>query len=222
MGDVTYKSIPTFFCEQVEPLTRRMWYRRYSSETQCPGHFCHNAQIFLRDEQFAWKGKGDRQCYPDTFEEQRVTPKTAWPTKCDYCEYQFLATDEYQIFYDLLFKRLDTGELVAKRDIGPGGLYYDPFDGLYYGRDGHEFGPGPDGKYLVATCPNGSGWLVDSRASNCGKPKDNNHKCWVRHGDPKSGKLHVDKNGVTCTAGGGSIVAGDYHGFLHNGRFTDG
>jgi hypothetical protein len=32
--------------------------------------------------------------------------------------------------------------------------------------------------------------------------------------------VHVDKAGATCTAGAGSIIAGDWHGFLHNGQFT--
>lgn len=57
-------------------------------------------------------------------------------------------------------------------------------------------------------------------ASNCTMPDDKNHKCWVRHGRPEDGTLHVDKNGHTCAAGAGSIVAGNYHGFLHNGHLT--
>jgi hypothetical protein len=44
------------------------------------------------------------------------------------------------------------------------------------------------------------------------------HKCWIRHG--KAPLITVDKNGVTCGAGTGSIAAGDYHGFLRNGEFT--
>jgi len=46
------------------------------------------------------------------------------------------------------------------------------------------------------------------------------HRCWVRHGRPEDGTLHVDKNGVTCAAGAGSIVAGNFHGFLHGGFLT--
>lgn len=78
------------------------------------------------------------------------------------------------------------------------------------------------GRHLHANLPNGHGWCVDSRASNCGRPEDNIHRCWVRHGDPEKGEtVHVDKNGNTCQAGAGSILVGDYHGFLHNGRFTN-
>lgn len=104
---------------------------------------------------------------------------------------------------------------------------------------------GPDGLALIVRLPNRWDWHIDSRASNCdskcatcgepyhkhdiygkvGCPKfveSRPHKCWVRHGDPKTGNLHVDKNGVTCGAGAGSILAKDYHGFLHHGYLTCG
>lgn len=48
------------------------------------------------------------------------------------------------------------------------------------------------------------------------------HKCWVRHGDPRASNVTVDKNGDTCSAGAGSILAGDYHGFLQAGVLTAG
>lgn len=76
---------------------------------------------------------------------------------------------------------------------------------------------GPDGIALIVKLPNGRDWMVDSRASNCTMKDDHKHKCWVRHGDPKTGHVHVDKNGLTCGAGAGSILSGDYHGFLHDG-----
>ena len=66
--------------------------------------------------------------------------------------------------------------------------------------------------------PNGREWDIDSRCSNCTLPDDRIHRCWVRHGEPPN--IHVDKNGHTCSAGAGSILAGDYHGFLHNGELT--
>lgn len=62
-------------------------------------------------------------------------------------------------------------------------------------------------------------WNVDGRASNCSKPQDKTHRCWVRHGDPAvEGSLHVDKAGETCAAGSGSIQMPGFHGFLHHGR----
>jgi hypothetical protein len=42
------------------------------------------------------------------------------------------------------------------------------------------------------------------------------HKCWIRHGTPP--KIHVDKAGVTCGAGAGSIAYPGWHGFLRKGR----
>lgn len=78
-----------------------------------------------------------------------------------------------------------------------------------------------DGMHLHAICPNGQHWDIDSRASNCTLKDETTHRCWVRHGDPRKGELvHVDKAGHTCAAGAGSIVAGDFHGWLHSGFFT--
>jgi len=77
---------------------------------------------------------------------------------------------------------------------------------------------GPDGRTLIVRCPDGHDWIIDSRASNCTKKDDNAHWCWVRHGKPEDGTLHVDKNGNTCAAGAGSIDTGKWHGFLHNGE----
>jgi lambda family phage portal protein len=51
----------------------------------------------------------------------------------------------------------------------------------------------------------GGTWDIDGRASNCTRPDDDTHRCWVRHGDPRTGVVHVDKDGDTCGAGSGSI-----------------
>lgn len=72
-----------------------------------------------------------------------------------------------------------------------------------------------DGRWLVVRLPNGHDWCIDSRCNNCTRPNDNAHRCWIRHGEPPN--ITVDKNGVTCSAGGGSIQSGDFHGFLRNG-----
>lgn len=75
---------------------------------------------------------------------------------------------------------------------------------------------GADGKAICCVLPGGHHWHIDSRASNCTMPNDNVHRCWVRHstiGEP----IHVDKAGVTCAAGAGSIAVPGWHGFLHHG-----
>lgn len=81
---------------------------------------------------------------------------------------------------------------------------------------------GPDGKGLYVKTPGGL-WFVDGRANNCTRPEDNEHRCWVRHGSPEDGTLHVDKDGDTCGCGS-SIGQGPgfsaYHGFLHHGHLV--
>lgn len=111
-----------------------------------------------------------------------------------------------------IFRRPDTGEEFRNKDLPVGAVY----DATWC----HEFKNlcGPDDRCLVCVIPGSHHWYIDSRASNCTMPKDNVHKCWVRHGEPEDGTLHVDKNGFTCAAGAGSIqINGGWHGFLHNG-----
>lgn len=104
-----------------------------------------------------------------------------------------------------IYKRLDTGEEITGAPIGA--MFYD--EGCH---------TGPDGKSLVVVTP-GGWWYIDSQASNCTKPDDKEHRCWVRHGEPPN--VTVDKSGNTCAAGAGSIMIGSYHGFLRNGLLTD-
>jgi hypothetical protein len=79
---------------------------------------------------------------------------------------------------------------------------------------------GPDGRGLIVRCPDGFNWSIDGRCSNCNLPQDTAHRCWVRHGRPEDGTLHVDKDGLTCSAGAGSIDTGRWHGFLHRGSLS--
>lgn len=79
--------------------------------------------------------------------------------------------------------------------------------------------PGFDGAMpeppLCVRTPGGD-WVIDSRCSNCGSPADSNHRCWPRRGEAPH--ITVDKSyGNTCGAGGGSIISGNYHGFLRDG-----
>lgn len=78
---------------------------------------------------------------------------------------------------------------------------------------------GPDGLSLHVRLPDGHEWNIDGRASNCDMKDDHVHKCWVRHGVPPV--LTVDKNGVTCHAGAGSIATDKYHGFLTDGYLVE-
>lgn len=85
---------------------------------------------------------------------------------------------------------------------------------------------GYDGKSIVCITPidaaakkPGSWWMIDSMASNCTMKLDKKHRCWVRHGSVGE-SLHVDKNGLTCAAGAGSIQHREWHGFLHNNKLS--
>jgi len=118
------------------------------------------------------------------------------------------------IAHEKLYRRSDTGDLMTLRDAPVGAMW----DATWY--DDDPAYTGADGITLVVRTPGGS-WNVDGEASNCTRKGDRSHKCWVRHGDPRKPEtLHVDKNGNTCSAGAGSILCGNYHGFLHHGELT--
>jgi hypothetical protein len=110
------------------------------------------------------------------------------------------------------WRRHDTGEELRGK-LPPGALYEETEP--YKEQDGRRC-VGADGKCIVCVTPGGH-WWIDSRASNCTKKQDIEHRCWVRHGTVGD-KIHVDKNGNTCAAGAGSIMCGGWHGFLHNGE----
>lgn len=134
------------------------------------------------------------------------------PIKCTYWEHTGEMTPFIEGVSSPMLRNTDTGEVVASRDLPVGAIWYASTDTQGYYR------PGPDGKTLFVRTPGGD-WCIDGRASNCTKPQDNEHYCWVRHGVPPV--VTVDKKGNTCSAGGGSIAIGSYHGHLTNGFLTN-
>lgn len=113
------------------------------------------------------------------------------------------------------YRRLDTGEELR------GEL---PIGALYVAKDEPagrwSYPKGSDGLSVWCVVPEKRGihhWCIDSRASNCTMKTDDQHRCWVRHGT-FGGTIHVDKSGLTCAAGAGSILTDGWHGFLHNGE----
>ena len=194
--------IPVFWLEATDQ--NRRFLRRYSSgrKGHCPESGCHNARVEIeRGPDVVVNGYSIAESPP--------MDDTRWPTQCS-CGYVFAEDDHYQLFSEHIYRRSDTGGEETIRDASPGAMW----DAWWLGRKG------PDGISLMVKTPSGD-WFVDGRASNCTMPEDNEHKCWVRHGNPKnpqgSEPLHVDKNGNTCGAGAGSIGQEAYHGFLHNG-----
>ena len=199
----------TIKCFWIEPSGQaRLSLRRYAaSGSQCAQNGYHDASVFIEDVPAIKTEKG----YLHHFTE-RKPPKDdpRWPTHCT-CGYVFQEADNWQLFSEWLYRRADNGEIVTLRKLPPGAM----FDAWWSTPDRK----GPDGRSLVAICPDGTEWCIDSRASNCTLPDDRAHKCWIRHGEPPN--ITVDKNGLTCAAGAGSIVGHNgYHGFLRNGEFT--
>lgn len=200
----------------------RRWLRRSTTENTCTTGFWCNGYTWIGDARStlakAWY-EGD-----STGEWPHEDP--CWPRTCDTCGRAFVETDTWCYNRDRLYsvKSPVYGHvLVNSRNFPPGTVY----NARWFGNA--IWATGPDGLALHAVCPNGRHWHIDGQASNCTMPQEKGkrfvrtHYCWVRHGDPRHpATLHVDKAGVTCQAGAGSIVAGDYHGFLHNGGFTAG
>lgn len=192
----------------------RAWLRIYWGE-DCPNNGgtrrkgYHNAQVHLGDTTALhdWKFMGEP---PDYAGDPR------WPVKCDHCSATVPAGATKQVFRKTIYDTPSGG-------LEPGCLFWATWFTTHNANGNpisetcvfHE--TGCNGHHLHAILPNGHEWDIDGRASNCTLPNDRVHRCWVRHGEPPD--VTVDKAGRTCSAGGGSIMAGDYHGFLRNGEF---
>jgi hypothetical protein len=121
-----------------------------------------------------------------------------------------------------IFECVATGERRESGQLPIGALYANDRGDE---KDRNGWPPaGDDGLSIVCVCIGDSGpdsrhhWYIDYRASNCTKPDDEDHRCWVRHGTFGE-KLTVDKNGNTCGAGAGSFYMDNrkWHGFLTRG-----
>lgn len=197
-----------FFVDRTDRVA--LFLRRYSrGDGKCEkaGHYC-NGQVFFCEAPAARSEDGYLR---DVNADKPAHTDPRWPTACDACGRGFASDDPYQLFQDQIMRASD-GREFRLRELPPGACYdawWDPTKG-------------PDGRSLVVILPTKQPWHIDHRASNCTMPDDNEHRCWVRHGKPEDGTLHVDKNGHTCAAGAGSIAVPGYHGFLHHGKLTSG
>jgi hypothetical protein len=213
---MTYPATPTFWLEATDRCLFGL--RRYSSPRESYTYTCeagwHEAKVITSEGQAFWHLDGD-----SGYRSLAAAPETphdapGWPAFCESgCGYEFTEDDHWQDTQDQLYRRLDTGQEMTLRVADPGASW-----DAWWMPDNWR---GPDGIALMVRCPNGSDWHVDGQASNCTR-KGEPHACWVRHGDPRQANVTVDKNGDTCAAGAGSIVAGDYHGFLQAGILTAG
>jgi len=209
---MTYPATPTFWLEQTE--LARIELRRYSSRKgstwTCETGW-HQASVTTGDAPAVYAEHDDRRFLAVLPETPHDDPR--WPTECDKgCGYTFTEDDHWQDNQHQLYE-YGPHYLVTITEADPGASW-----DAWWMPDNWR---GPDGIALMVKCPNGSDWHVDGQASNCTR-KGEKHECWVRHGDPRQANVTVDKNGDTCAAGAGSILAGDYHGFLQGGILTAG
>jgi hypothetical protein len=215
--------VETFMLERTDKVF--VYLRRYHSNSvevhKCPGsgpYGYHQALIKVGEEKAVYESRDYNgysrsvrvdDSYLDKYKAEYPHGHPKWPAKCEDCFYRFSDLDEWQYFTELMWK-LPNGELTTIKSPPEGAMYF-----AWWEAGNPNY---PDTGPLYAICPGGHPWNIDGRASNCTMPNDNEHKCWIRHGEPP--KITVDKNGNTCQAGAGSIQAGDYHGFLQNGMFT--
>ena len=212
--------------------------RRYASGSKCEasGMGYHNALARIGTE----AADDDRSISDD----DHPRDDARWPMRCA-CGYAFQASDAWQRMVHLLYARSDGGEPVTLREAPVGAMWFAPWMSNipeYTGPDGRTLTvrlPGGH-DWIVDSRANN----CDSPCAHCGKPYHAHagglcraleagevydrerhyyrdarpHKCWVRHGEPPN--VHVDKNGVTCNAGAGSIAYPGFHGFLHNGHIV--
>jgi len=194
-------------CFFIEPTDRRSKVLRrftYSSDRKCPrstcGHGGHDASFHVGEVS---KATEVWDCISTDSDPAFPRDGPRWPAKCR-CGYSFRPEDNWQIMAPRIYVRSDNGQDTLLDDAGPGALYY-----ADYYLDDRFYPAGPDGHVLCCNTPGGL-WIIDSRASNCTMPGDNEHRCWVRQGDPKdpTGKrggrpFTVGKDGLTCEAGAG-------------------
>lgn len=218
-------TVPTFLLERTDKV--KIYLRRYGgdpnpgpgSDVGCRGKYgYHDAQNYIATEKARYEERGTAEnpytvIVNDGSNFKKKYPRThkKWPTICDWCGYEFKPSDEWQFFTEIVYRRADTGEEMGLRNAPDGAMWW-----AWWYKDNPRYQPNGA---LMVKCPGGSDWNIDGRATNCTMPKDDEHRCWIRHGDPP--RITVDKNGLTCSAGGGSIIAGNYHGFLRDGVFTD-
>ncbi|RWO39487.1 MAG: hypothetical protein EOS11_22095 [Mesorhizobium sp.] len=208
-----------------EPTDReRHWLRRYTSSDKhkcsATGSYC-NAKFELGEADILYTDSG----YISGDRDNRKPPESdaRWPKLCDACGRPFGAEDPYQLFGKQIYVCGATGTR-STLDKVPVGACWDAWwisERRKDGPTGCGHSVGPDHRSLVVKLPGNHDWHIDSRCSNCTKPDDSDHFCWVRTGRPEDGTLHVGKDGNTCSAGAGSIAVPGFHGFLHHGILRD-
>jgi hypothetical protein len=221
--------VRTFWMEPTAEVAVRL--RVYESR-ECPGDptaypACHaGAVIEQRAPRSDWvedlPGGTHRQR-----DERVLATDPRWPAACEACGRPFGPEARRQVWAERLYAGAPEGRPLRIRDFPVGALWSEPH------LEEHPAYVGPDGLSLHVRTPGGV-WCIDSQASNCTRDQNvpvegepgvtrftRTHYCWPRKGDPRTEPVDVAKeHGPTCSAGAGSIICGDYHGFLRNGELT--
>lgn len=221
---MTYPATQTYWLEHTDEIAWGL--RRYAStkgsKFTCETGF-HAALVYLEVRPATYTDYDNgRRSLAILDEVPRDDPR--WPKTCDKCDYTFTDDDQWQPWQEGIYTTAEGTRYVLHQGAPADALEIPsaPPGACWDAWWMSDWAKGPDGICLMVRCPNGRDWMVDSEASNCTRKGDRDHKCWIRHGDPREAKVTVDKNGETCAAGAGSIQAGDYHGFLQNGVLTAG
>lgn len=223
-----HAATPTYWLDPTPDVAVGL--RRYTS-TGSKGYSCadgwHEALVFTGTEPAEYRDTDHGRVLAHRPDVPHDDPR--WPTECARgCGYQFTDGDVWQEWQEQLYRRADTGEVVSlrpRRDYDPEGAPTPAPPGAMWNAWWMPDTPawrGPDGMALMVRLPDGHDWHVDGEASNCTRKGDTTHKCWVRHGDPRTGQVTAGKDGDTCAAGAGSIASHGYHGFLRDGVLTAG
>jgi hypothetical protein len=224
--------IKVFWLERTELVQVRLRVYRYDAAAPCVaprnGWTCCDADVVIFPEapRSAWVEDlpdGDHRSRELVSEDD---PR--WPRTCETCGIAFDASATRQLWTDALYRGARDGQLYTLREAPVGAMW----NADWLAGKARDAWTGPDGLSLHVRTPGGD-WCVDGECSNCTRKQDvpvpdkpgwtrfeRSHYCWVRHGDPRTGDVHVDKDGVTCEAGAGSIITGGWHGFLHHGYLT--
>ena len=223
---MSYPATRTFWLEPTDTVLvgLRRYHRNTGDGWTCAAGY-HDALVFTGREPARYLDHTDTGRRTLAGRRAHTPPEDPrWPKACR-CGYEFVHDDAWQDWQDPIWRRTDTGAEVTLRqhdDRTEGQLPSAPPGGSWDAWWMPAGWRGPDGIALMVRLPNGHDWHVDGRASNCTRPEDRVHKCWVRTGDPRTGTVTAGKDGDTCAAGAGSILAGDYHGFLRDGVLTAG
>lgn len=176
--------------------------------------WCESTGEAVVTERYRCTSCGERTVISKGRFPETARPDAAWDTTrpCGACGKDAALSSQG---FSTIYRRVDTGA-----ELNPDGGPL-PAGAVYAQNPEYAYADGPDGRSLMCVLPDGHVWGIDGRANNCTLPDDKEHRCWVRHGRPEDGTLHVDKAGLTCAAGAGSIATSKYHGFLHHGVLRD-